>query len=165
MARAFDPEADFKVLQRILETTVKQMNARGERFDHPMSPLSGLWGNTLYKYQQSGDWKDAPFGALFMRLYNSNGKYKNIKECYGQAEIVIRNVRGRLSSLTGTWEVGMASQPGHYWACLRADLGKQPGADPQSPKGKNFIFLHLDPWKNSSWVTSGAASSVSWNRR
>lgn len=158
---AFDSAADVALMAKVFEQTVRTMNIIGERFQHPIPVLSGLWGNTLYKYQApESTFMDAPLGALFNRLYNKNGRYRNVKECYDQAETVLDALKKKFPSLSsGDWELGMTSKPGHYWAVARIDLSKQPGAR------LGYMFVHMDPWRDRFHVEYGSQNSVEWSPR
>lgn len=128
-------EPDVVKMRGAFDEAIRSMNAKGERFAHPIKPLSGLWGNTLYKYQHEDSLWAAPLGPLFNRIYGSEN-YQNIQECYGQAEIVLGFVR-RLS-LVG-WKLGIASVVGHYWAVAKRE---------DEP-----VFVHMDAWKEKFWTT------------
>jgi hypothetical protein len=168
VATGFDPQRDVDLMRKVMRMEIGLMNADNRRFTHPIKALGGLWGNTLHKWQKTGRFSDAPFGALFNRLYNEDGKYKNVQECYGQAEVVLRSLRRWRGAMSGRWELGMAEQPGHYWACARAELSQMESA-PVRVGGEivaggtgRFLFVHMDPWKDEFDVTVGVAGSVRW---
>ena len=129
---------DGMTMLEIFRSSIDRMNARGERFDHPVPVIGGIIGNNLYKYINEDNILRAPAGPLFDRLYGSEN-YRGIKECYDQAEAVLTAVHAQLGRMRAQWDLVFATYPGHYWGCAKA-------------RGMT-AFVHMDPWAKAFWVS------------
>jgi hypothetical protein len=140
---------DVRQMQTLFDGEVARMTGAGERFDHAIPLIGGIIGNSMYKYLNEDSVLAAPVGPLFDRLYGSEN-YKNIKECYDQAETILRVVDRHKNGFATKWKLGMVTHPGHYWACAQGS-----GA-----------FVHMDAWVKKFWVSTeiggGSLRSVSW---